>query len=179
MKIKRDDVLDSIQSELVNDFTKPVYLLTLGFSPVIYLSTGPDIIFNTNTYVGSLITLSSFTWTPEGGQTGDIIFLNDENSIATALILGGSIADVTVEIYQTYMLAAGGNTTPIKVVGGVLDASTITPSQVIVRVVSSRSKSEYLPRRYYTKNEGFNFLPTDGQLITWNGENFILEAERA
>lgn len=160
------------------DFTRPVYLVKMLFpSATTYLSTGPQITYDGNVYQEGQVSVGGFRWNPDGSQQGDIV-LSNENNAASALILNGTVNDVGIEIYKTYLIAPEGNTTPYLYVKGVMDGSDVTPRDAEVGVLSTNAQTGFLPQRYYTIAEGFNWLPIEGEKITWGDEVFILQQER-
>jgi len=167
----------AVKTEIELDFTRPVFLIKMQFAPATsYLSSGPQITFDGNVYSEAQVSVGTFSWDSDGAQRGDILISN-ENNAAAALILGTNVTDVPIDIFKTYLLSAGGNTDPQLYVRGSLDASRIGDSASSISVVSTNSQTGFAPRRYFTVDEGFNWLPVDGEVITWNGEVFQLRAE--
>lgn len=162
-------------TETAIDFTRPVYLVKMLFpGDPTYLSTGPQITFDSNVYQEGQVKVNSFRWNPDGSQQGNIE-LSNENNAASALILNGTVNDIEIEIYKTYLIAAGGNSDPYLYVKGVMDGSNVEPDRAVVGVLSTTAQTGFLPNRYYTISEGFNWLPIEGEKITWGEEVFILE----
>ena len=168
-----------VPAQLDIDYTRPVYLCELRFpAATIYLSTGPQIDFGGNTYQEGQVYVDTFRWNPDGSQAGEII-LSNENNAASALILNGTVNDVEIIIYKTYLISGGGNTTPTVYVRGSMDGSEVGYDRSRIGVLSTSSQTGFIPNRYYTINEGFNWLPVEGEKITWGDEVFILqEAQR-
>lgn len=162
------------QTEIAIDFTRPVYLVEMLFpTGTLYLSTGPQITYNSNVYQEGQVSVGAFRWNSDGTQSGDITISNENNS-ASALILGGTINDVVINIYKTYLIAAGGNTTPVLYVTGSMDGSDVGYSSSRVGVLSTGSQTGHLPNNYFTVANGFHWLPIEGEKITWGDEVFIL-----
>ena len=165
-------------TEIAIDFTRPVYLVDMQFpAGNQYLSTGPQITYDGNVYSEGQVTVRSFQWESDGSQSGDIELSNESNA-ASALILNGTVNDVGIVIYKTYLIAGGGNTTPVVYVSGVMDGSDVNPSNARVGVLSTASKTAFVPNRYHTVNEGFNWLPVSGEKITWGDEVFVLQEDK-
>ena len=175
--VKRERTLTSgIKSQLAIDFTRPVYLVKMLFpAGTQYLSTGPQITFQGNIYSEGQVSVGSFEWNPDGTQRGQIVLSNEANA-ASALILGGTINDVGIHIYKTYLIAGGGNTTPFLYVRGSMDGSAVEPSRAVVGVLSTTAQTAFIPNRYYTVDEGFRWLPIDGEKVRWGDETFILQS---
>lgn len=168
----------AVETEIAIDFTRPVYLVQLVVpSGTRYLSTGPEITFETNDYIEGQVSVNSFSWDADGSQRGSLTLSNEGNA-ASALVLGGTLNDLECIIYKTYLIAAGGNTTPQFYMRGSLDETNISAARVRVEVVSTNAKTSFLPNRYHTIAEGFNWLPVDGERVIWGSEVFVLQAER-
>lgn len=164
-------------AEIAIDFTRPIYLVQMNFANgSSYLSTGMQVTFGGNVYSEGQVSVGSFVWNSDGAQQGEII-LSNENNAAAALILGNNVNDVEIIIYQTYVKADGSVLTPQLYVRGSMDGSDIGISESVISVLSSDSQTGFVPRRYYTVAEGFNWLPIDGDVISWGGEVFQLRAE--
>ena len=171
------DLPAAVETELAIDFTRPVYLVELVVAAGNqYMSTGPQITFETNNYIEGQISVNAFSWDADGSQRGSLT-LSNENNAASALVLNGAVNDLECLIYKTYLIAAGGNTAPQLYMRGSLDKTDIGPDRVKIDVVSTNMKTTLLPTRYHTISEGFNWLPIDGETITWGSEVFILQAE--
>lgn len=162
-------------SQIAIDFTRPVYLVKMLFpAGTVYLSTGPQITFEDNVYQEGQVRVGSFAWNSDGTQQGTIV-LSNENNAASALILNGTVNDVVIEIYKTYLIANGGNTTPFLYVRGSMDGSDVGYSNCSVGVLASTAQTGTVPNRYFTIQQGFNWLPVEGEKITWGDEVFILQ----
>jgi len=167
----------AVKTEIAIDFTRPVFLVKLKFATgEKYVSSGPQITFDSNVYIEGQVSVGTFAWGADGNQSGQITLSNEANA-AAALILGNNVNDVEVEIFKTYLIAAGGNTAPQLYVRGSLDGPKIEASRATVTVISTSSETGFVPNRYYTPAEGFNWLPIDGEVITWGTEVFQLRAE--
>lgn len=174
MSIKRILPADAL-TEIAIDFTRPVYLVKMLFpSGTVHVSTGPQITFEGDVYQEGQVKVSTFRWNSDGTQQGEI-FLSNENNASSALILNGTVNDVIIEIYKTYLIAAGGNTTPVLYVKGSMDGSDVGPSESRVGVLATTGSTGFVPNRYFTVAEGFNWLPIEGEKITWGDEVFILQ----
>ena len=174
MVIKRTLPADSL-TEIAIDFARPVYLVKMLFpAGTVHVSTGPQITFDGDIYQEGQVSVGTFRWNSDGTQQGDIVLMNEGNS-ASALILGGTINDVIIEIYKTYLIASGGNTTPVLYVRGSMNGSDVGPSESRVGVLATTGSTGFVPNRYFTISQGFNWLPIEGEKITWGDEVFILQ----
>lgn len=172
--IRRGLSPDAVQ-QIAIDFTRPVYLVKMLFpAGTTYLSTGPQITFEDNVYQEGQVRVGSFVWNSDGSQQGTVT-LSNENNAASALILNGTVNDVVIEIYKTYLIANGGNTTPFLYVRGSMDGSEVGYSDCRVGVLSTTAQTGTIPNRYFIVQQGFNWLPVEGEKITWGDEVFILQ----
>ncbi len=164
-------------TEIGIDLTRPVFLVKMSFDTADqFMSSGAQITFDSDVYVEGQVKVSTFTWNSDGVQTGKVS-IHNENNVAAALILNEGVNDVPISIYLTYMIAAGGNTTPELVVAGSMDGGSLTSAMLSIRVLSTNAAAQFIPNRYYTDVEGFNHLPVDGSIITWGGETFELRKQ--
>ncbi len=175
-QIIRDLPSDSL-TEIAIDFTRPVYLVKMLFpAGTRHISSGPQITFSSDIYIEGQISVGTFIWNADGSQSGDLTLSNESNA-ASALILAGTVNDIIVEIYQTYLKAAGGNTVPqLWVKGSMNGAPKISASQSVINVLSTTAQTGFIPNRYFTAAEGFNWLPVDGEVVIWGEEAFVLDA---
>jgi hypothetical protein len=164
------------QAEIAIDFTRPVFLVKMLIpGQPRYVSSGVQITHGGDIYIEGQVSVGSFQWTADGVQTGSITLSNEANA-ASALILGSTINDIDIEIYKTYLIAGGGNTSPQMYVRGVMDGADIDPEEARVTIVSTTARAAFLPNRYHTAAEGFSWLPVDGEVITWGNEIFLLQS---
>lgn len=170
------DLTAGVLTELAIDFTRPVYLVKMLFpSATRYVSTGVQITFDSDIYIEGQVTVKTFQWTSDGVQTGSIL-LSNENDAASALVLGSTVNDIEIEIYKTYLINGGGNTTPVLYVRGVMDGADIGAASTKITVVSTTARAAFLPNRYHTAAEGFSWLPVEGEVIMWGTEVFYLQS---
>lgn len=163
------------QAVLTDQHTRPFFIVKIEFPGTTgYYSESQEVTFETNTYIEGAIRVGSFQWTGEGTQEGQIAFLN-ENDAATALVLNNQIQDTPISIYKTYSTSPTTNTDPVFMAKGVLSGSTISPKETIVGVLTSKAQTEFVPREFFTVEEGFNWLPAVGTVVTWNNEKYVLE----
>jgi hypothetical protein len=165
-------------TQIAVDYTRPVYLIQMVFpTGTTYISSGIQISFDGNVYPEGQVSVNTFRWDADGTQEGSIT-LSNESNIASALILAGTVNDIEIIIYKTYLIAGGGNTTPEFYVRGAMDGTSLSPEKAVIGVLSTTSRTAFVPNRYHTMSEGFNWLPVSGETIMWGDEAFILVEER-
>jgi len=166
-------------TEIAIDFTRPVYLVKMLFpTGTRYMSTGPQITFNSDIYIEGQVSVDTITWNSDGAQSGSLT-LSNENNAASALLLAGTANDVLVEVFLTYLKAGGGNTVPQLHIKGSMDGAGIGASVSVINILSTTGKTSFVPNRYHTVAEGLNWLPIDGEIITWGDEVFVLQEQKA
>lgn len=176
MVIQRELPSD-VLTEIAIDFTRPVYLVKMIFpAETKYLSTRGQITFDGDVYIEGQVSVGTVVWNADGSQSGSLTLSNEANA-ASALLLGTSANDMIVEIYKTYLIAAGGNTTPQVYIKGSLDGSDIGYAKSVLNILSTTAATAFIPNRYHTADEGFNWLPVDGEVVAWGDEMFVLRAE--
>lgn len=164
-------------TEIAIDFTRPVYLVKMLLpTGTRYLSTGPQITFDSNLYIEGQVSVSTITWNSDGSQSGRLLLSNEANA-ASALLLAGTLNDVIVEIFKTYLISGGGNTAPQLYIRGSMDGAVIGASSSRVNILSTTAQTAFVPNRYHTVAEGFNWLPIEGEVITWGDEVFLLQVQ--
>jgi len=177
MVIERDLPSD-VLTEIAIEFTRPVYLVKMIFpAETKYLSTRGQISYDGDNYIEGQVSVGTVEWNADGSQSGSITLSNEANA-ASALLLGTSANDMVVEIFKTYLKAAGGNTAPQVYIKGSLDGSDIGVSKSVLDILSTTAATAFIPNRYHTADEGFNWLPVDGEVVAWGDEMFVLRAEK-
>ena len=167
----------AVLTEIAIDFTRPVYLVKMLFpAGTVFMSTGPQITFDGDLYIEGQVSMGTVEWNADGAQSGSLTLSNEGNA-ASALLLAGTVNDVIVEVYKTYLIAAGGNTDPQLYIKGSMDGANIGMSSSTVDILSTTGKTTFVPNRYHTAAEGFNWLPIDGEIIIWGEEVFILQRQ--
>lgn len=155
--------------------TEPFHIVKIEFANATkYLSETQEVVFEGNTYVEGAIQVGSFRWGPDGTQSGAIRLLN-ENNAASALVLNDKVDDVVVTIYKVYSTGPATNTDPVVYVVGVLDGSALSPKEAVLKVVTSKADTEFVPNEFYTIEEGFNHLPPSGTVVQWANEKYVLQ----
>lgn len=159
---------------VASTITTPAYLVELGFSAVVRLSSRNDQSWNGQTWLGGRIRkVSGLTQDANGGQSGSLELINTD-LVYSALILNEDAADKSCRIWKFY----GDNpalSDPVQVFSGVLNETDIGPDVVRVSLVGENSRTMFSPRRFIGKGTGFNHLRPTGTKITWGGQVYVLE----
>ena len=158
--------------------TEPGYLVRLELpAQTLRLSSRGDVTFRGELYVarGMRVVLDE---EGETGAVGATITIADADKTYTAIVLSEGIADRPLSVWQFY-----GNATTLGYgdavcrATGVGDESEINVNEASVTLTMAEAggATQFSPRRYITKQEGFSILPPSGTLIVWAGEQFKLE----
>lgn len=163
-----------VKARILDQHTCPFYIVKLEFeTSTSYLSETQQVTFESNVYQEGAIRVGSFSWEATGQQVGTIGLLN-ENNAATALVLNNTVQDVPISIYLVYSTGPSTTTDPILVVKGVMSGSSLGPEISIIGVLTSKAETEFAPQDFYTIEEGYNWLPPTGTVVTWAGEKYVL-----
>lgn len=193
----------SLLNSINSTTTKPGYLVEI---PGIYVEEFNDILRFTsrdtiiswrgkNYYPSLDFVVSGISWDGTGNSRGKIEFNDNarfdvENSgTVSNIVLYYKLAGKEINIYLFYK----DTTTEIPwdgvagVFRGIIDETEIQPNgRVSVSVVSDYISTLHSPRRYIKPSDptndplklyGFNSVPPNGTIITWNDDIYKLERE--
>ena len=155
--------------------TAPGYLVEIGFSSPIRLSTRGDQSWDGQAWTGGRLgKVSGIASDGKGGQKARIELINTDLAYS-ALVLADGVAERTCRIWTFY----GDNPDDATLVlDGVLDSADIRPDIVSVDVIGEAIKTATFPRRFIGRGTGFNQLRPAGTKITWGGQTYILERKK-
>ena len=159
-------------TELGLAVTRPGFLIQIGYSTVLRLSTMGDISWASNTWAAANVMVSDAGQDGSGGNGGTLTLGNTDGAYgALALNEGGA---VPVTIWACY---AGATATgdPVQVFTGVTDGATIDEEKVVLPLMSTGNETLYAPRVFINKASGFNYLQPAGTKIVVGNETFVLE----
>jgi len=159
-------------TELALSVTRPGYLVQLGYSAALYLSTMGDISYAGQAWSGANVKLSGISADGAGAGKASITLGNSDGAYG-ALVLNEGASDIDVVIWAIY---AGATTTgdAVQVFSGVTDGADIDADKVTLQLASQKNKTLYCPRVFISKPT-FNFLQPAGTKIVVGNETFTLE----
>lgn len=123
----------------------------------------------------------------EVGATGNLDFTGTgtynktfTSRTTNSLVLGATLTSALSVGTQIYIAGPGitgtyGSTDVIPLFNGVVNEIELDEKRVTVTMLSQSAKTQYVPNRYITKYNNFNWLPKTGTIIIWGNETFILE----
>lgn len=160
------------QASVAATVTTPGYLVELGYSTTLRLSSRGDQSWDGYTWTGGRLgKVSGLTSTGGGDQRGRIELVNSDLAYS-ALVLNEGAADIRCRVWVFY----GDNPADASLVlDGVTDGADIAPDKVGLSVVGESMRTASFPRRIIGPSTGFNHLRPSGTRITWGGQTYVLE----
>ena len=163
----------ALLTELGLTVTRPGYLIQLGFSSTLYLSTMGDISWNSFTWSGKNVRVTGLNSDGSASSAATLALGNTDDSYG-ALVLNEGASDIAVSVWACYAGATALGD-PVLVFSGVIDGAEIDTRRVVMQLVAQANSTLYSPRVFINKSSGFNFLQPAGSKIFFNGETFVLE----
>ena len=166
----------NVQTEIVKQSVQAFHIceLTLPTSGAVHLSEGPQVSYAADTYLEGSLKVGTLSWAETGVQKAQITLQDDGTGDMIALALDNQLADSPAVLYLMYRTSSGGDTTPVKLVTGTLNPISITDNEVKLEILAVRASDSTYPDKYCTKDNGFNWLPKEGQIVEWGDEKFEL-----
>lgn len=164
------------QTEVDKTSTSPGYLVEIGFSTTVRISSRADVSWNGSTWLASDVQIEGIGSDGQGSQTGSLTLGNTDN-VFGALVLNEGVAGRAIKIWAFYEGAIAA-ADPVQVFSGWGDEAEIGLTEVRISLVSESLQSLISPRRFINKASGFNHLPSAGTIINWGGQAYKLEAAR-
>lgn len=156
--------------------TQPLYLIEIGFSPALRLSTRGDVTWNSLSWSGGeAIDVSSLDADGSGRQSGTVQIGNLDDYVGT-LVLSQGVADRPVKIWKADG-AALDVADPVLVFDGVAQGADVDTSRVSLSLAGSGTRSAFVPSRVIGAASGFNFLLPAGTKIKIGATTYTLERQ--
>jgi hypothetical protein len=156
------------QAEIAKTVTRPFWLLYIGFTPALRYSSGPQA---TNGYTW---TPNDFVATVSPDNNQGTLRIQNTDYVFGGLVLSNGIADVPIKIYTLYGTGAYSAGDEELLFDGVGGSCTIDPRWVTIDLKVARTAVMFSPRIRCSKEMGFNHLPPEGLVISWQGEQYTL-----
>lgn len=158
-------------TELGLTITRPGYLVEIGFSTTLRLSTLGDISYNGYTWVSSDIKVSGLKRDERGNQAGSLSIGNADLAFG-ALLLNEGIADKSVKVWSVW---AGAPSYAQLEFDGIGDDADMVGLRVSVKLATDARRYAYSPRRFIAPATGFNVLLPAGTKMAIGGTSIVLE----
>ncbi len=157
-------------AELKAPVTRPHYLVYIGFSTPLYLSSRGDTSWNGQSWQASDIVIQGLS--PDK-RTGEILIGNTDLSIGQTILSEG-IADRVIQIFEVHGPNVDDGELLFDGYGG---GCIIDERWAHIRLRWSSQAAMFSPRILACKENGFNHLPPGGTKISWDGAIYTLEVK--
>ena len=150
---------------------KPAWLIYLGFSSPLRLSSFDEVSYDGNTWSAYDVDVSGIR-IDVARIAGELVIQNADDAIG-ALILGEGVADKTVKVYG-YDAGATATEDVVHLVTCVGGSSSISHDRV---TISLRSPASFTasPREFVNVASGFTYLIPIGTQLRINGQIYKVE----
>ena len=167
----------STEAAITSNGTEPRYLVRLGYSPVIYLSSRETVTWDGQSWTGAAggVAVDSISQSSGGGQTASIRLPNHDAAYA-ALVLGSGIREITADIYMLYGDAPFAADDGEHIFSGQIDSVPTIDDWVVMQLRSSGASVSSTPRIRLAAFIGDD-MPVPGTRIQWAGDVLILEEQ--
>lgn len=157
----------NLQTEVGAPVTTPAFLVEIGFSTVLRLSTRGDQTWNGQTWAGGRL------GKVQAGSDGGQIEVMNTDLAAGALVLGEGVADRPISVWKFY-----GDNPAVgdahQVFAGVGDTVDIGDDRIRIKLALENSQTLSSPRRFVNAASGFTQLLPANTRLTLGGQTFIL-----
>ena len=146
---------------------KPIYLVYIGYASPLRKSCGPTLTWNSNTWTADDMIISV---NPDKNK--GTLQIQNTDYVFGGLVLTDKLIDVPIKIYELYGEPPYAVADAELLFDGVGGASSVGLRWVTIDLHEGSTKIMYCPRIRCTKEIGFNHLPPDGLVISWDGESY-------
>ena len=160
----------ALLAELGLSVTRPGYLVELGYSTTLRLSTMGDISYGGHTWLAADVRVAGIGADGKGSNAARLTLGNTDGAYGV-LVLGEGAADIPVTIYAAY---AGATADAVQLFAGVTDGADINERTVTLNLAAQQNRTLYCPRVFIAKPT-FNHLQPPRTVVTWGNETFVLE----
>ena len=157
--------------------TQPGYLVLLGYSTPLYLSTLGDITWtppggSSHTWKGTDAKVPGLSQDGKGSSSASLVLGNTDGAIGVLVLTEGA-ADIEVSIWAVYAGATASGD-PVQVFGGVMDGADIAADKVTFVLVPQGNQTLESPRFFISQVNGFNWLKPADSVIHWGTGTYTL-----
>lgn len=157
------------QTEIAKTITKPFWLVYIGYSPVLRYSSGPTAQEGATIWTCNDMLVSV---SPDK-NTGTLKIQNTDYVFGNAVLTDG-IADISIKIYQLYGSGSYSSGDEELLFDGVGGSCVVDLRWVTIGLEVAKTSVMFSPRIRCSKEMGFNHLPPEGLVISWQGEQYSL-----
>lgn len=160
--------------------TEPGFLFRLAMpSQTLRLSSRGDVTYRGELYVARGMRWSGIEIDAETGAQSGSVAIADADSSVSAIVLNDGVADRAASVWKFYgdgPTINVGDVIPVFTGAGDAAQWNIDAALVTITLSDAGGLAQFSPRRYITRQEGFNVLPPASTQIVWGNEKFILES---
>lgn len=162
----------ALLAELALSVTRPGYLVELGYSTPLRLSTLGDITWNSENWLGYNVTVQRISRNGTGLGAASLTVGNTDGALA-AIVLNQGAADIACRIWAVY---AGATATgdAVQVFGGVTDGCEISADKVAFTLAAQGNTTLYAPRMFINQLNGFNWVKPAGTVFSVGIEKWTM-----
>lgn len=160
--------------------TAPRYFLELVFaSQTLRLTTGADVFWKGNLFIGYPFTVGEASY--QGTTQRVSVEFQDAALTVTTFLLADGIADRPVSLWKYYGDTEPGAFDVVPILLGLGDEMEIDPEggKCSISAVNAGRRTQFSPRTFITRENGFSIVPPRGTLITFRDTQFRLEPDNA
>lgn len=166
-------VTAKVQTAIESAGTRPGYLMLLGFTTPLRLSTRGSVIWDGQTWAATPFRLNGPSLSEGGGLSGAFVLQNMDNGIG-ATVLNEGVRGKTCQIWALYGDAPYAASDPVMIFDGVMDGVPQLDDYATITFRSDRSRTTFCPRIRLAPPL-CNHVPPTGTVITGNGVALTLE----
>ena len=129
----------NINAAVDDTITSPVYLVAIGWSTPVYISSGQEVTYQTNTYIAGNCRVEDIDAEPT-------VYLPNTTGAYSSLVFLEGTTDVDVTIYLTYFPPAGQTEVMTRFSGEINNADPIDGKEVGLRLTRFEANRRQAPR---------------------------------
>lgn len=154
-------------------FTAPGLLIEIDFSTILRLCNRQTVTWNGFTWTIADIDLVNLAYDAQGEATAQLILGNADYAFSPTLFAEG-IANKKIKVWQFYGDLSPATADVAVVFDGYGDEPVIDEAQIRIGLTSKAADQEYYPFEFLSPATGFNWLPQDGEVVQWDGDNYTM-----
>lgn len=156
----------NIATNVTLPITVPFYLIYLGFSTPLYLSSRQAVTYGGNSYTRNGIVVKSVS------ESDVVVGMDNTDLSATAIVLGEGVRDKSIKIYKAYGTAVALTADDVTLMfdGYMGNVSNITHNEAEIRCTYSSEALATAPRIYCSPPLCNHVPPTGTKLGTYTLE---------